>query len=171
VSRFRVVLSVVAIFALGGAGCAWSPWLPKEKVKPPANAPRPLHMLTLGVPHDDFLDCPNTDCNHWYRVDVDGLGVLRVDVESQLNEADENITRVVIRGAGSKTLAQGVGIHGEDLVVETAVGPGMYGVLVQGGGKARAYKLTVSFGAKAKGNGEGYPDAPAEPESPAFDVQ
>lgn len=159
------IILVLTLTSLLVSGCAWHGWAPKEKVQTPENAPRPLQMLTLGVPHNDFLDCPKNDCNHWYRVDVDGLGVLRVDLV-QADEADENITRVVIRGQGSKTLGQGVGIHGEPVVVESAVGPGMYGVLVQGGGIARPYTVTISFEEK-----QGYPDATAEPVPPSFEVQ
>jgi hypothetical protein len=140
----RSIVWALAPVVFLAASCTWQGYIPKEKVEVSPTAPRPIQTLMLDVPHKDQLDCGQYDCNHWYRVDVHKAGVLRVDVDADPS-GDERITRVLLREPLQKTLAQAVGIHGEPLRIEHSVEPGMYGVLVQGGGARRSYQVTVTL--------------------------
>ena len=146
--RSRSTVWILAVPALLFFGCTWWGYIPKEKVELPPTSPRPLETLTLGVPHDDVLDCGDDDCNHWYRLDIAAPGVLRIAVDAAASD-DDRITRVLLRVPQERVLAQAVGIRGEPLRIEHAVEPGLYGVLVQGGGAERSYRVTATLEAAA----------------------
>ena len=135
-------------------GCTWESRVPRgQPITMPENAAREIRRLALCEPVTALLDCAGErECNHWYRVDIRDPGKLRVELTLLEMEAGQPagepsaLTRMVLRPMGKPILGQQVGTQGEPLEISAWVQPDVYGVLVQGGGVRRQYRLVASLG-------------------------
>ncbi len=141
----RSVWSFSLVSLVVVAGCTWNSMVPRGRpIALPENAPRGIARLNLCEPVQGVLDCPDNQCNHWYRVDVLQPGQMRVQLVLGDPEGKGRLTRVVLRPLGKPILSQQVSNLGELIDIRHEVEPDVYGVLVQGAGGRRSYDLVVS---------------------------
>jgi hypothetical protein len=125
-------------------GCTFDTPLPKEKTPVPTTAPRDFRFAILGTPVEAELVCSESDCNHWYRVDVVEPGEVRAAITRRPGGTGP-VIRMLLSELGGKTVARAVAAPGEPLVLQAGVEPGVYELLVQAGMGREPYTLSVSL--------------------------
>ena len=144
----RVFAVIFAVAAICAVGCTWESRVPRGKpIKLPENAPRGIRPLQLCESVQGVLECDarERECNHWYRVDVLEPGELRVSLSLGQSDGSGRLTRLVVRPLGKPILGQAISNQGEAISVVAQVQPDLYGVLVQGGGARRSYRLKAAL--------------------------
>lgn len=173
VSFARALPCAAAMLASMGAGCTWDSFVPKGKpIALPERAPREIRTLVSCQPAEAVLDCggrKRDDCNHWYRVDVTAPAEMRVwlDLGPPDTPGEGELTRLLVKPLEEAVVAQQVSNHGEPLTIRVSVSPDLYGVLVQGAGGRRSYRLRMALVDPETPLGQECPAAP--PEAPAPD--
>ncbi len=143
--RGRRARAAVAILALFAGACTFDTPIPRERpAPPPAAAPREIRIIYLDEPVEAALDCAELDCNQWFRIDIHHYGRLEIDVD-RLGSDGAPMMRVLVRELGRSVQAQTAGAPDELLEIRTRVRPGVYMILVQGGGSRQPYRLSVAL--------------------------